>query len=68
MDSLPGVMWHLTDAWARRDEPNMVLVHYEDLSADLDGEMRRLADRLGIRVPRRTLALARRGGRLRLDA
>jgi hypothetical protein len=28
-----------------------VLVHYEDLSADLPGEMRRLADRLDITVP-----------------
>ncbi|MEQ7129446.1 sulfotransferase domain-containing protein [Actinopolymorpha sp. B11F2] len=50
MDSLPGVMWHLSDAWARRDQPNIVLVHYDDLSADLDGEMRRLADRLGVAV------------------
>ncbi len=37
MDSLPGVMWHLSDAWARRGQPNMVLRHYDDLSADLDG-------------------------------
>jgi hypothetical protein len=51
MDSLPGVLWHLTDAWARRAEPNIVLVHYDDLSADLAGEMRRLAGRLGITVP-----------------
>jgi hypothetical protein len=29
----------------------MVLVHYEDLSADLSGEMRRLAARLDITVP-----------------
>jgi hypothetical protein len=43
MDSLPGVMWHLSDAWGRRDEPNVVLVHYDDLSTDLEGEMRRLA-------------------------
>ena len=54
MDSLPGVMWHLTDAWARRDQPNIVLVHYQDLSADLDGEMHRLAGRLEISVPRET--------------
>ena len=54
MDSLPGVLWHLTDAWARRAEPNIVLVHYDDLSADLAGEMRRLADRLGITVPGET--------------
>jgi len=51
MDSLPGVMWHLSDAWARRGEPNVVLVHYDDLSADLECEMRRLAVLLGITVP-----------------
>jgi aryl sulfotransferase len=51
MDSLPGVMWHLRDAWSRRDDANIVLVHYADLVADLDGEMRRIADRLGIEVP-----------------
>jgi hypothetical protein len=51
MDSLPGVMWHLSDAWKRRDEPNIVLVHYDDLAADLDGEMRRIAERLDVTVP-----------------
>ena len=51
MDSLPGVMWHLADAWARRDEPNIVLAHYDDLSAGLAGEMHRLAARLAITVP-----------------
>lgn len=51
MDSLPGIMWHLSDAWARRGEPNVVLIHYDDLSADLDGQMRQLAARLGITVP-----------------
>jgi aryl sulfotransferase len=50
LDSLPGVMWHMSDAWARRGERNVVLVHYEDLSADLDGEMRRLAGLLEIAV------------------
>jgi aryl sulfotransferase len=50
MDSLPGVMWHLSDAWCRRDEPNIVLVHYDDLVADLEGEMRRLAALFGITV------------------
>ena len=45
------MVWHATDAWARRHEPNVVLVHYADLSSDLEGEMRRLADRLGIDVP-----------------
>jgi hypothetical protein len=50
LDSLPGVMMHLRDAWARRDEANVVLVHYADLSSDLDREMRRIAARLGIAV------------------
>ncbi|GAB3954826.1 hypothetical protein GCM10027614_62610 [Micromonospora vulcania] len=51
LDSLPGVLWHLGDAWARRHEPNVELVHYDDLRADLGGQMRRLADRWGIEVP-----------------
>ena len=50
-DSLPGVMWHLSDAWARRSEPNVLLVHYDDLLADLEGQMRHLAASLGITVP-----------------
>ena len=51
LDSLPGVMLHLSDAWARRAQRNVVLVHYDDLSADLADEMRRLAGLLGITVP-----------------
>jgi aryl sulfotransferase len=51
LDLLPGVMWHLSDAWRRRDDPNVVLVHYDDLLADLDGEMRRIATRLAIDAP-----------------
>jgi aryl sulfotransferase len=51
LDSLPGVLWHLSDAWARRGEPNVSLVHYDDLSADLAGQMRRLAGQLRIAVP-----------------
>ncbi len=54
LDSLPGVMWHLSDAWARRVDPSVVLVHYADLAADLGGEMRRLAALLGIPVPEAT--------------
>lgn len=51
LDSLPGVMWHLSDAWRRRHEPNILLVHYADLSRDLAGEMRRIAGALKIDVP-----------------
>ena len=40
-------MRHLSDAWSRRGEPNVLLVRYEDLSADLEGQMRRLAGHLG---------------------
>jgi hypothetical protein len=54
LDTLPGLMYHLTDAWARRREPNVLLVHYESLCADLDGQMRWLADRLGITIRERT--------------
>lgn len=51
MDSLPGVMWHLSDAWARRGDPNALLVHYRNLSADREGQMSWLAGQLGIAVP-----------------
>jgi hypothetical protein len=51
MDSLPGVMWHLSDAWRRRDQPNIVLVHYDAMLRDLASEMCRLALRLSIEVP-----------------
>nr|MDT0661427.1 sulfotransferase domain-containing protein [Micromonospora sp. DSM 115978] len=51
LDSLAGVMWHLSDAWHRRHQPNVLLVHYDDLSADLAGQMRQLAARLGLTVP-----------------
>jgi aryl sulfotransferase len=51
MDSIRGVLWHDSDAWRRRRQPNIVLLHYADLCADLDGQMRRLARRLDIAVP-----------------
>ncbi len=37
--------------WAIRDLPNLLLVHFEDLKADLPGEARRIADFLGVAVP-----------------
>ena len=53
MDSVRGVLWHVTDAWQRQHDPavRVVLVHYADLSGDLEGQMRRLAQVLGIDVP-----------------
>lgn len=50
LDGLAGVMSHLSDAWSRREQHNVVLVHYHDLTIDLAGQMRRLADRLEIIV------------------
>jgi hypothetical protein len=44
-------LWHLSDAWARRGEPNVLLMHYDELSSDLEGQMRWLASQLGITVP-----------------
>ena len=41
---------HLRSFWERRHQPNVVLMHYADLEADLAGEMRRLAKRLGVTV------------------
>ena len=51
LDSLPGFAHHLTNAWTRRDDPNVVLVHYQDLTDDLEREIRRVAGRLGLDVP-----------------
>ena len=37
--------------WARRDLPNVKLVHFNDLKADLEGQMRGIADFLEIDLP-----------------
>ncbi|WP_239162559.1 sulfotransferase domain-containing protein [Paractinoplanes rishiriensis] len=50
-ETLAGVLGHLAVGWDRRELPNVLLVHYDDLVADLDGQMRGLAGRLGIAVP-----------------
>lgn len=65
LDSLPGVLMHLNDAWARRHEPNVELVHYDDLLVDLGGEMRRLADRWKLPSPGSELVEAATFGRMR---
>ncbi|HTT99181.1 MAG TPA: sulfotransferase domain-containing protein [Rhizomicrobium sp.] len=36
--------------WAERKHPNVLLVHYNDMKADLDGEMRRIARFLDIDI------------------
>jgi aryl sulfotransferase len=43
--------WYMENSyWAARDEPNLLLVHYADMKADLEGEMRRIARFLEIDV------------------
>jgi len=37
--------------WERRQRPNLLFVHYNDLKQDLSAEMHRIADFLGIEVP-----------------
>jgi hypothetical protein len=49
--SLLRTVRHVETFWAVRDLPNVVLVHYDDLGADLDDAMRELARRLGVTVP-----------------
>jgi sulfotransferase family protein len=49
-EGLELLLHHLATFWDRRQAANVVLVHYADLQADLEGEMRRLAARLGIAV------------------
>ncbi|KAI9010235.1 P-loop containing nucleoside triphosphate hydrolase protein [Hyaloraphidium curvatum] len=36
--------------WELRDRPNVLLLHYNDLKADLDGEMRRIGRFLGVAI------------------
>src|SRR6185295_7070525 len=42
---------HVATFWAERSRPNLLLVHYNDLKADLAGEMRRVAEFIGADVP-----------------
>jgi hypothetical protein len=50
LDGLLGTTHHLSTFWQVRTRPNVVLLHYGDLKADLKGQMRRLASRLDINV------------------
>jgi len=47
-EGLELLLHHLGTFWDRQQAANVVLVHYADLQADLEGEMRRLARLLGI--------------------
>ena len=41
---------HVASFWTHRGEPNVLFVHYNDLRADLEMQMRRVAMFLGIAV------------------
>jgi hypothetical protein len=70
--SLAGLVHHIRTFWpATTGAPNLVLLHYDDLQADLEGQMRQLARRLGIDVPEQRwpqLVAAARFGEMRSRA
>ena len=49
--SLLRTLHHLSSFWDAPADLDVVMVHYDELKANLDGKMRDLADRLGIAVP-----------------
>jgi aryl sulfotransferase len=49
-EGLELLLHHLGSFWDRQQAANVVLVHYSDLQADLESEMRRLARLLGIMI------------------
>jgi aryl sulfotransferase len=48
--------YHAESFWKYRELPNVLLVHYADMKADLEREMRRIAEFLGIEVDPTTWA------------
>ena len=48
--SLAGLCAHLRTSWEQRGTSNVVLIHYRHLEHNLESEMRRIADALGIIV------------------
>jgi aryl sulfotransferase len=47
----PFFFEHFLGFWERRDDANVLLAHYDDMKADLEGQMRRVAAFLEIDVP-----------------
>lgn len=45
-----SLFYHLQSWWDCRHLPNILFVHFNDLLADLDGQMRRVAHHLGIGI------------------
>jgi aryl sulfotransferase len=64
-DSAPGLLDYVAGFWNYRRLPNLLFLHYNDMTDDLEGEMTRLANFLRIaRSPDEIRAL---GGRARFD-
>lgn len=63
---LSNPVMHLASWWPRRNEDNVLLVHYADLYADLEAGMRHIAGFLDLEVPHD--AWPEVVGRCRLDA
>jgi hypothetical protein len=55
--SLRSTLHHLATFWDARERDNIVLLHYDDMQADLPAAMRRLAAQLGITVDEAALPL-----------
>jgi len=49
-ESLAVLTHHISTFWAVRARPNVILLHYDDLKADLGGQMRVVSAQLGIPV------------------
>jgi aryl sulfotransferase len=50
LDENPLWFEHVASFWPHRDEPNVLFVHYSDMQADLDAQMRRVAAFLDIEI------------------
>ncbi len=55
--SLSLATHHVNTFWEARDEPNVVMLHYDDLLSDLAGQMRSLAEQLDIDLEPQQLPL-----------
>jgi hypothetical protein len=50
---LSGMIHHLATFWEARAWRNVLLLHYQELQEDLEGQMRRLSNRLSLDIPER---------------
>jgi aryl sulfotransferase len=50
-EAAPNLFSFAATYWRERKWPNLLIVHYNDLKEDLEGEMRRISDFLGIDTP-----------------